>query len=411
MSKHENILVGLDIGTSKIACVVSEAGPDGRLDVIGIGTHPSRGLRKGVVVNIESTVESIRLAVEEAELMAGIEIKSVFTGIAGSHIRGYNSHGVVATKGGEVTAEDVDRVVDAARAMKIPADQKILHILPQEYIIDSQDGIREPIGMSGVRLEVKVHIVTGAVSSAQNIIKCCNRCGLDVADMVLEQVASSEAVLAQDEKDIGVALVDIGGGTSDIAVFIDGAIRHTAVIPIGGDHLTNDLVVGLRTSAREADHLKRKYGACMVSMVSPDDQIEIPSVGGRPPRPMPRQVMAQILEPRMEELYELVKAELTRSGFQELVAAGLVITGGSSLLEGTVELAEEIFDMPVRMGRPDGVGGLVDVVSSPMYATGVGLIKYGHNYRQTSAVALGRGGPSALARIWARARQWFGDDA
>lgn len=410
MSKHDQIYVGLDIGTSKIACVVAEAGPDGRLDVIGIGTHPSHGLRKGVVVNIESTVESIRLAVEEAELMAGIEIKSVFTGIAGSHIRGYNSHGVVATKGGEVTAEDVDRVVDAARAMKIPADQKILHILPQEYIIDAQDGIREPIGMSGVRLEVKVHIVTGAVSSAQNIIKCCNRCGLDVADMVLEQVASSEAVLNQDEKDIGVALVDIGGGTSDIAVFLDGAIRHTAVIPIGGDHLTNDLVVGLRTSAREADQLKRKYGACMVSMVSPEEQIEIPSVGGRPPRPMPRQVMAQILEPRVEELYELVKAELTRSGYQELLAAGLVITGGSSLLEGMVELAEEIFDMPVRMGRPDGVGGLVDVVSSPMYATGVGLIRYGFHYRQTSSVAAGRGGPTVLSRFFARVRQWFGDD-
>jgi len=408
MARHDQILVGLDIGTSKIACAVAESGPDGRLDVVGIGTHPSRGLRKGVVVNIESTVESIRLAVEEAELMAGIEIKSVFTGIAGSHIRGYNSHGVVAIKGGEVTPDDVDRVIDAARAMNIPADQKILHILPQEYIIDSQDGIREPVGMSGVRFEAKVHIVTGAVSSAQNIIKCCNRCGLDVADMVLEQVASSEAVLAQDEKDIGVALVDIGGGTTDIAVFIDGAIRHTAVIPIGGDHLTNDLVVGLRTSAREADQLKKKYGACMVSLVSPEDQVEVPSVGGRPPRPMPRQVMAQILEPRVEELFELVKAELHRSGFQELVAAGLVLTGGSSLLDGMVELAEEIFDMPVRLGRPSGVGGLVDVVSSPIYATGVGLIQYGQHYRQT-APARGKSGTPVFARVWARMRHWFGD--
>jgi len=408
MAKHDQILVGLDIGTSKIACAVAETGPDGRLDIVGIGTHPSRGLRKGVVVNIESTVESIRLAVEEAELMAGIEIKSVFTGIAGSHIRGYNSHGVVAIKGGEVTPEDVERVIDAARAMNIPADQKILHILPQEYIIDSQDGIREPVGMSGVRFEAKVHIVTGAVSSAQNIIKCCNRCGLDVADMVLEQVASSEAVLAQDEKDIGVALVDIGGGTTDIAVFIDGAIRHTAVIPIGGDHLTNDLVVGLRTSAREADQLKKKYGACMVSLVSPEDQVEVPSVGGRPPRPMPRQVMAQILEPRVEELFELVKAELHRSGFQELVAAGLVLTGGSSLLDGMVELAEEIFDMPVRLGRPSGVGGLVDVVSSPIYATGVGLIQYGQHYRQTDS-ARGKSGKPVFARVWARMRHWFGD--
>jgi len=408
MAKDDQILVGLDIGTSKIACVVAEAGPDGRLDIVGVGTHPSRGLRKGVVVNIESTVESIRLAVEEAELMAGIEIKSVFTGIAGSHIRGYNSHGVVASKGGEVTSEDVERVIDAARAMNIPADQKILHILPQEYIIDNQDGIREPVGMSGVRLEAKVHIVTGAVSSAQNIIKCCNRCGLDVADMVLEQVASSEAVLAQDEKDIGVALVDIGGGTTDIAIFLDGAIRHTTVIPIGGDHLTNDLVVGLRTSAREADQLKKKYGACMVSLVSPEDQVEVPSVGGRPPRPMPRQVMAQILEPRVEELFELVKAEMHRSGFQELMAAGLVVTGGSSLLDGMVELAEDIFDMPVRLGRPSGVGGLVDVVSSPIYATGVGLIQYGQHYRQTTPVR-GKSGQPAFARVWARMRHWFGD--
>jgi len=409
MPKHDQVLVGLDIGTSKIACVVAESAPDGKLDVIGIGTHPSRGLRKGVVVNIESTVESIRLAVEEAELMAGVEIQSVFTGIAGSHIRGYNSHGVVATKNNEVTREDVDRVIDAARAMNIPADQKILHILPQEYIIDHQDGIREPIGMSGVRLEAKVHIITGAVSSAQNIIKCCNRCDLDVADMVLEQVASSEAVLLQDEKDIGVVLVDIGGGTTDIAVFIDGAIRHTAVIPIGGDHLTNDLVVGLRTSAREADQLKKKYGSCMVSVVSPEDQVEVPSVGGRPPRPMPRQVMAQILEPRVEELFEMIKAELQRSGYQELVAAGIVLTGGSSLLDGMTELAEEMFDMPVRMGRPHGVGGLTDVVSSPIYATGVGLILYGQRYRQQPP--LQQPGVPMFSGIWQRMRSWFGDTA
>ncbi|RMG92533.1 MAG: cell division protein FtsA [Zetaproteobacteria bacterium] len=406
----QDLLVGLDIGTSKIACVVAEASPDGKVDVIGIGTHPSRGMRKGVVVNIESTVESIRLAVEEAELMAGVEIHSVFAGIAGSHIRGYNSHGVVATKNNEVTQEDVERVIDAAKAMNIPADQQILHILPQEFIIDNQDGIREPIGMNGVRLEAKVHIVTAAVSSVQNIIKCCNRCDLDVADLVLEQVASSEAVLQQDEKDIGVALVDIGGGTTDIAVFLDGAIRHTAVIPIGGDHLTNDLVIGLRTSAREADQLKKKYGACLTSMVSPDEQVEIPSVGGRPPRPMPRQVMAQILEPRMEELFELVKAELERSGFQELIAAGLVITGGSALLDGVIELAEDIFDMPVRLGRPQGVGGLVDVVSSPMYATGVGLVLYGHRYRQENRKLIRKKAERGLlARAWHRMRSWFGD--
>lgn len=408
MSKYDQLLVGLDIGTSKIACIVAESNPDGRIDVIGIGTHASRGLRKGVVVNIESTVESIRLAVEEAELMAGVEIKSVYTGIAGSHIRGINSHGVVATKNGEVTEEDVERVIDAAKAMNIPADQKILHILPQEYIIDGQDGIRDPVGMSGVRLEAKVHLVTGAVSAAQNIVKCCNRCGLEVADMVLEQVASGEAVLSQDEKDIGVVLVDIGGGTTDIAVFLDGAIRHTAVIPIGGDHLTNDLVVGLRTSAKEADALKRKYGACLVSMVAPEEQIEVPSVGGRPPRPMPRQVMAQILEPRVEELFELVKAELHRSGFRELMAAGLVLTGGSSLLDGMVELAEEVFEMPVRLGRPQGIGGLVDVVSSPVYATGVGLVLYGHRYRKKSKPLRATGG-NLFSRVWMKMRSWFGD--
>ena len=407
MAKQDQLLVGLDIGTSKIACIVAEAGADKRLDVIGIGTHPSRGLRKGVVVNIESTVESIRLAVEEAELMAGCEIRSVFTGIAGSHIRGFNSHGVVATKNGEATAEDVGRVIDAARAMNIPADQKILHILPQEYIIDGQDGIREPVGMSGVRLEAKVHIVTGAVSSAQNIIKCCNRCGLDVSDMVIEQLASSEAVLQQDEKDIGVVLVDIGGGTTDIAVFIDGSLRHTAVIPLGGDHLTNDLVVGLRTSAKEADTLKRKFGACLVTNVAPEDVIEVPSVGGRPPRPMPRQVMAQILEPRVEEIFELVKAELHRSGFQELVAAGMVLTGGSSLLDGMVELAEEVFSMPVRSGRPKGVGGLADVVSSPIYATGVGLVMYGLRYRGEGASRRKKQG--TVTQIWRTMRSWFGD--
>ncbi len=408
MSKHVPLIVGLDIGTSKIACIVAEAAPDGKIDVIGIGTHASKGLRKGVVVNIESTVESIRLAVEEAELMAGVNIQSVYAGIAGSHIRGYNSHGVVATKNGEVTQEDVDRVIDAARAMNIPADQKILHILPQEFIIDGQDGIKEPVGMSGVRLEARVHIVTGAVSSAQNIIKCCNRCDLDVADMVLEQVASAEAVLDQEEKDMGVVLVDIGGGTTDIAVFLNGAITHTAVIPIGGDHLTNDLVIGLRTSAREADKLKRKYGACMTSLVSPEEQIEIPSVGGRPPRPMPRQVMAQILEPRVEELFEMIKGELERSGYQELVAAGIVLTGGSSLLDGMIELAEEVFDMPVRLGRPTGVGGLVDVVSSPVYATGVGLVLYGHRYRSETS-AFRAGSPGMFAKAWKRMRSWFGD--
>jgi len=405
MARENQIIVGLDIGTSKIACIVAEAAPDGRLDIVGIGTHPSNGLRRGVVVNIESTVESIRLAVEEAELMADVDIKKVYVGIAGSHIRGYNSHGVVATKNGEVTEEDVTRVVEAAKAMNIPADQQILHVLPQEYIIDRQDGIREPVGMSGVRLETRVHVITGALSSAQNIIKCCNRCDLDVSAIVLEQIASSEAVLSQDEKDIGVLLVDIGGGTTDLAVFIDGAIRHTAVIPVGGDHLTNDLVAGLRTSAREADILKKRYGSCMTSLISAEETVEVPRVGGRPPQSMPRQVMAQLLEPRMQELFELVREELERSGYRELVAAGVVLTGGSSLLEGTQELADEIFELPVRIGRPQNVGGLTDVVNSPIYATGVGLIHYGQRYREEQGLHFD---DTSSESLWSSVRRWFG---
>ena len=405
MARENQIIVGLDIGTSKIACIVAEAAPDGRLDIVGIGTHPSNGLRRGVVVNIESTVESIRLAVEEAELMADVDINKVYVGIAGSHIRGYNSHGVVATKNGEVTEEDVARVVEAAKAMNIPADQQILHVLPQEYIIDRQDGIREPVGMSGVRLETRVHVITGALSSAQNIIKCCNRCDLDVSAIVLEQIASSEAVLSQDEKDIGVLLVDIGGGTTDLAVFIDGAIRHTAVIPVGGDHLTNDLVAGLRTSAREADILKKRYGSCMTSLIAAEETVEVPRVGGRPPQAMPRQVMAQLLEPRMQELFELVREELERSGYRELVAAGVVLTGGSSLLEGTQELADEIFELPVRIGRPQNVGGLTDVVNSPIYATGVGLIHYGQRYREEQGLHFDDASSESL---WSSVRRWFG---
>ncbi|RMH51267.1 MAG: cell division protein FtsA [Zetaproteobacteria bacterium] len=408
MKEQQQLIVGLDIGTHKIACIVAESTPDGKLDVIGIGTHPSRGLRKGVVVNIDATVESIRLAVEEAELMAGVEIKTVYTGIAGSHIHGYNSHGVVATKNGEVSAEDVERVIEAAKAMNIPADQKVLHILPQDYIIDGQEGIKSPVGMSGVRLEAKVHVVTGAVSSAQNIIKCCHRCGLEVADIVLEQLASSEAVLLPDEKEIGVVLIDIGGGTTDIAVFHGGAIQHTSVIPVGGDHLTNDLVVGLRTSPREADILKRKYGACLTRLVPADEMIEVPSVGGHEPRTMPRQVMTQILEPRVDELFEMVKSHLDQSGFRRQLSAGVVLTGGSSLLNGMVELAEEVFDAPVRLGMPRGIGGLVDVVSTPIYSTGAGLVFYGRRYRlgsqqrQKKARTKGPG-------IWQRMRAWFGD--
>ncbi len=409
MTAPQKLLVGLDIGTSKIACIVAEVTAGDKLNVIGIGTHPSNGLRKGVVVNIESTIESIRLAVQEAELMAGVEIKTVYTGIAGSHIQGHNSFGIVATKGAEVTEHDVHRVIEAARALKIPSDQKILHILPQEYIIDDQDGIHEPISMTGVRLEAKVHIVSGLVSAVQNILKCCERCNLEVADIVLEQLASSEAVLQQDERDIGVALVDIGGGTADIALYIEGAIRHTASIPIGGDHLTNDLVLGLRTSKAVADELKIKAGCCMGSMIPADQQIEVPSVGGRPPRPMPRQVMCQILEPRVEELFGLINREIKASGYHDFLAAGLVLTGGSSRLLGMIELAEDVFDIPVRLGQPQNVGGLNDVVNSPSYATGLGLVQFGHRYHGQESSTQTSVRENHNDGIWKRMRQWFGD--
>ncbi|MCP5150549.1 MAG: cell division protein FtsA [Ectothiorhodospiraceae bacterium] len=401
----KNLVVGLDIGTSKVCAIVGEVSPDGSIEVIGIGFHPSRGLKKGVVVNIESTVQSIQRAVEEAELMAGCQINSVYAGIAGSHIRSLNSHGIVAIRDKEVTPGDVDRVIDAARAVAIPADQKILHILPQEFIIDSQEGIREPVGMSGVRLEAKVHMVTGAVSAAQNIVKCVRRCGLEVDDIILEQLASSESVLLDDEKDLGVCLVDIGGGTTDIAVFTEGAIRHTAVIPIAGDQVTNDIAVALRTPTQNAEELKIKYACALAQLASPDETIEVPSVGDRPPRRLARQTLAEVVEPRYEELLTLIQAELRRSGFEDLVAAGMVLTGGSSKMEGLVELAEEILHMPVRLGVPQTVKGLSDVVRNPIYATGVGLIMFGNK-------SLGeRGSPTLTAggfrAVWDRMKSWF----
>ncbi len=371
-----NLLVGLDIGTSKVVAIVGEVAPDSSIEVIGIGSHPSRGLKKGVVVNIESTVQSIQRAIEEAELMAGCEIHSVYTGIAGSHVRSLNSHGIVAIRDKEVTGGDVERVIDAAKAVAIPADQKILHVLPQEFIIDNQEGIRDPIAMSGVRLEAKVHIVTGADSAAQNIVKCVQRCGLNVEDVVLEQLASSFAVLTDDEKELGVCLVDVGGGTTDLAVFSGGAIRHTAVIPIAGDQVTNDIAVSMRTPTQYAEDIKLRYACALSQLANPDETIEVPSVGDRPPRRLARQTLAEIVEPRYEELFALVRDELRRSGFEEAIAAGVVLTGGSSKMEGAVELAEEIFHMPVRLGIPQHVNGLVDVVSNPIHSTGVGLLLY-----------------------------------
>ena len=401
----QNLMVGLDIGTSKIGAIVADIGPNGEIEVIGIGSHPSKGLKKGVVVNIESTTQSIQRAVEEAELMAGCQIDSVFAGIAGSHIQSLNSHGIVAIRDKEVTQADVDRVIDAAKAVAIPADQRLLHVIPQEFIIDDQDGIKEPVGMCGVRLEAKVHLVTGAVSAAQNIVKCVRRCGLEVDDIILEQLASSYAVLTEDEKELGVCLVDIGGGTTDIAVFTEGAIRHTAVIPIAGDQITNDIAVALRTPTQYAEDIKKKYACALTQLASPDESIEVPSVGDRPPRRLARQTLAEVVEPRYEELLTLVQNELRRSGFEDLCAAGVVLTGGCSKMEGVIDLAEEVFHVPVRLGMPGNVSGLVDVVRNPIYATGVGLLLYGS--KQRSELRRERHGDWATKSLWHRMKNWF----
>ncbi len=407
MSKKadKNLIVALDVGTSKVVAIVGEVNAENEIEIIGIGSHPSRGMKKGVVVNIESTVQSIQRAVEEAELMAGCQIHSVHAGIAGSHIKSLNSHGIVAIRDKEVTNGDVDRVIDAARAVAIPADQKIIHVLPQEFIIDNQEGIREPVGMSGVRLEAKVHLVTGAVSAAQNIIKCVRRCGLEVDDIILEQLASSYAVVSEDEKELGVCLVDIGGGTTDIAVFSEGAIRHTAVIPIAGDQVTNDIAVAMRTPSQYAEDIKIKYACALTQLANADESIEVPSVGDRPARRLARQTLAEVVEPRYEELFTLVQAELRRSGFEDICAAGVVLTGGTSKMEGAVELAEEIFHMPVRLGVPQGVAGLVDVVRNPIYATGVGLLLFGLKNRGGGVREITSQG--SLQGVMQRMKSWF----
>jgi cell division protein FtsA len=370
------IIVGLDIGTTKICAIVGELTDEG-IDIIGIGSHPSRGLRKGVVVNIESTVQSIQRAIDEAEAMAGTEITHVYTGIAGGHIKSFGGRGVVALKDREVRDADIARVIEQAKTVNIPVDREVIHVLPQEFIVDDQTGIKEPLGMTGARLEARVHIVTGAVTSAQNIVKCANRAGLNVADIVLQPLASSEAVLTEEEKELGVCLVDIGGGTTDIAIFQNGSIVHTAVIALGGNNLTNDIAMGLRTPMEQAERIKQKHGCALTSMVDKQEVIEVPSVGGREPRVMGRQILTEILEPRVEEIFQLVHHEIERNGFSELLASGVVITGGSTLLPGMAELAEEIMGVPIRRGVPRGIGGLVDVVKSPVYATGVGLVVYG----------------------------------
>ncbi len=401
----ENMIVGLDIGTSKVVAIVGKRKMDGTIEVVGIGSHPSRGLKRGVVVNIETTVQAIQRAVEEAELMAGCRIHSVYAGIAGSHIKSLNSHGIVAIRDREVTQADIDRVIDAAQAVAIPADQKILHILPQEFVIDSQEGIKEPMGMSGVRLEAKVHLVTCAVNAAQNIEKCVKRCGLEVDDIILEQLASSHAILTEDEKELGVCVVDIGGGTTDIAVFTGGAIRHTAVIPIAGDQVTNDIAMALRTPTQNAEEIKIKYACALTQLAGADETIKVPSVGDRAPRDLSRQALAEVVEPRYEELFTLVQSELRRSGFEDLIPAGIVMTGGSSTMEGVVELAEEIFHMPVRLASPQAVSGMTEVVNNPIYATGVGLLIHGFRQMELgrTPVLKGEDAPTLFERM----KAWF----
>jgi cell division protein FtsA len=406
MQEKEDIIVGLDIGTTKICAVVGEVS-QGEINIIGIGTHPSIGLRKGVVVNIESTVESIKKAVEEAELMAGCEIRSVYAGIAGGHITGFNSRGIVAIKGSEITQNDVERVIDAARAVAIPMDREVIHVLPQEFIVDDESGIQNPVGMAGVRLEAKIHIVTGAVASAHNIVKCANRSGLDVCDIVLESLASGEAVLTDEEKELGTMLIDLGGGTSDLAIFSGKNIKHTFVLALGGNNLTNDIAVGLRAPLAEAEKIKKKYGTCLGKNVVTDETIEVPGMGGRKPRKLQRQILAEILEPRMEEIFTLIKREVYRAGMESATPSGLVLTGGSSILDGVTEIAEAVFNLPTRPGRPEGISGLTDVVNNPMYATGVGLVLYGARNRPEKKFRIRD--VNIFNRIMTQMKKWFKD--
>jgi len=410
VSRKEDLIVGLDIGTTKICVIVAERTENG-VDVVGIGTHPSRGLRKGVVVDIDATVDSIKHAVEEAELMADCEITSVFAGIAGGHIRGQNSHGVVAVKDREVREGDVKRVIDAAKAVAIPMDREVIHVIPQEFIIDDQEGIREPLGMSGVRLEAKIHIVTAAVTSAQNIVKCANKAGLNVMDIVLEPLASAEACLAEDERELGVCLIDMGGGTTDLAVFGEGAIKHTSVLGLGGYHISNDIAVGLRTPFEEAERIKKKFGVAAARYLTSDDVISVPSVGGRRPRQVSRKILCEIIEPRVDEILSLARQTIVKSNLEDQIPSGVVLTGGCSALEGLQELAEEIFEAPVRQGTPTRIGGLLDVVRSPMYATGVGLALFGAaQTRGSSHTRFRIRDESIFGRVKQRMRDWFYGD-
>jgi cell division protein FtsA len=405
--KTNDIIVGLDIGTTKIACIAGEVTEDG-VDIIGIGSAPSKGLRRGYVVNIDATVSAIQQAVDEAENMAGCEITTVYAAISGAHVRGINSNGIVAVKDKEVRESDIARVMDQAKAVPIPMDREVLHVLPQQYVVDDQDGIRDPLGMAGVRLEAKVHIVTTAVASAQNVIKCANRCNLQVADIVLESLASSQAVLEEDEKELGVCVIDIGGGTCDLMVYSDGAIVHTGVLPLGGGHVTNDIATVLRTPLDSAEKMKRKYGCAWSGLVDANDKMEVPSVGGRGPRVIPRMELVSVIEPRIEEIFEHVKKELLRSGFYDGLAAGVVLTGGATAMEGVTEVAEHVLSLPVRRGAPTRIGGLVDVVRSPCYSTGVGLVMFGAEQGRTVQLPLrGDDRPGMFKRAWSRLAEMF----
>jgi len=407
MQGKEEIVVGLDIGTTKICAVVGEVSGD-EINIVGIGTHPSIGLRKGVVVNIESTVESIKKAVEEAELMAGCEISSVYAGIAGGHITGFNSRGIVAVKSSEITELDVERVINAAKAVAIPMDREVIHVIPQEFIVDDEAGIQNPVGMAGVRLEAKIHIVTGAVTSAHNLVKCANRSGLDVCDIVLESLASGEAVLTEEEKELGTGLIDLGGGTSDLAIFCNKNIRHTFVLALGGNNLTNDLAIGLHAPLGEAEKIKKKYGTCVAKNIGSEETIEVPGMGGRKPRKLPRQILGEILEPRMEEIFTLINREIYRAGMEQLISSGIVLTGGSALLSDVTEVAESVFNFPTRLGKPMGISGLVDVVNNPMYATGVGLVIYGAK-NQTANKKFRIRDKNIFNRLITRMKKWFKD--
>jgi len=409
--KAPELVVGLDVGTTKICAIIGEPKPGGALDIIGVGNAPSRGLRRGIVVNIDSTVEAIKQAVAEAEQMAGVEVAGVYAGIAGGHVRSLNSRGVVAISGREreVSALDVERAVEAARAINVPQDREIIHVLPQTFMVDDADGVREPVGMSGVRLEVECHIVTAAVTSVQNVVRSVNRAGLAVQDVVLEPIASAEAVLFPDEKELGVVLIDIGGGTTDMALFRDGAVWHTAVLPLGGDHITNDVAVGLRTPMADAEALKKRYGCALTSLVPAEETVDVPSVGGRKPRELSRQVLSEIIQPRVEEIFTLVAQGLAKAGFHEAATAGIVVTGGSSIMEGVPELAEAVFELPVRRGVPAEVGGLAEIVRSPIYATGVGLALYGARRQAAGAAPLDSSDGAMLTRLGRRLAGWFGE--